>query len=72
MFCEAGMQHHHTAAVRQYNCSDLHKQDGRDPLTIAVQPIYSIVRMEPGKKYISACGIPTGQGEHDSGRGVQN
>ena len=54
VFCKAGMQHDHTAAVRQYNCSDLHKQDGRDPLTIAMQLTHSIVGIEPGKKIFAS------------------
>jgi len=72
VFCEAGIQHQHAAAVSQHNCSDLHIQDRWDPLTIAVLPSHSIVGMEPGTKYIPVRKTPAGQREHDSGRGVQN
>jgi len=56
----------------QHNLSNIYKQDGCDPVTIAVLPSQMIVEMEPGMKYISVWGTPTGKEEYDSRQVVQN
>ena len=71
MLCKTEAQHHHSVKDGQPISCDLHKQNGRDPLSGLVQPGNLTVELEPAAKHTPASRVPPGEGEHSGRPGIK-